>query len=254
MLWFLFHVRSTDIFSPDENGHQQMELLLPEAPYQAIPIEDLHLRAQYANVPRKYDMKLSSTTEETYMKNLYAFEEELLDDDDVASDLGVDEDIVPDSVHSKRPRSTGPARGLHKKKRITALTGTVTNETSIQPQKQTMVSTLPPASATDTKPARMIGKSRSLLTPEYREILRQRRIESSTPKRSVIMMDSGDAGMNTCLLLVSGRVILNHAPRTLSWAMPKRARMNRLKSLRVSHAMNSLTCFSACSTSISIGL
>ena len=114
MLWFLFHVRSTDIFSPDENGHQQMELLLPEAPSQAIPIEDLHLRAQYANVPRKYDMKLSSTTEETYMKNLYAFEEELLDDDDVASDLGVDEDIVPDSVHSKRPRSTGLSQTKHR--------------------------------------------------------------------------------------------------------------------------------------------
>ena len=50
MLWFLFRARMTDIFSPDENGHQQMELLLPEAPCQAIPIEDLHLRAQYANV------------------------------------------------------------------------------------------------------------------------------------------------------------------------------------------------------------
>ena len=217
MLWFLFHVRSTDIFSPDENGHQQMELLLPEAPRQAIPIEDLHLRAQYANVPRKYDMKLTSTTEATYMKNLYAFEEELLDDDDVASDLGVDEDIVPDSLHSKRPRSTGPARGLHKKKRITALTGTVTNETSIQPQKQTMISTLSPASATDTKATRTTGKSRSLLTPEYRQILRQRRIESSTPKRSVIMMDSGDAGMNNMLAAGVGKGHIK--PRATNFVM-----------------------------------
>lgn len=80
-----------------------------------------------------------------------------------------------------------------------------------------MVSTLPPASATDTKPARMIGKSRSLLTPEYREILRQRRIESSTPKRSVIMMDSGDAGMNNMLAAGVGKGHIK--PRATNFVM-----------------------------------
>ena len=194
----LGHVR---VYDPDENGNQPMELILPESPAWPIPIEDPLVRSQFAHMPRKYDMKLTSSTSETYAKNLYAFEEELIDEDDVASDLGVDEDVVPDSFDIKGPRSTGPARGVHKKRRKTALTGTVTNETSVQPQKLQAPVTL----STESKPLLRAGQSRSLLTPEYREILRRRRIESSTPKRSVIMMESGDTGMNNMLAAGVGK-------------------------------------------------
>ena len=194
----LGHVR---VYDPDENGNQPMELILPESPAWPIPIEDPLVRSQFAHMPRKYDMKLTSTTSETYAKNLYAFEEELIDEDDVASDLGVDEDVVPDSVDIKGPRGTGPARGVHRKRRKTALTGTVTNETSVQPQKLQAPVTL----STESKPLLRAGQSRSLLTPEYREILRRRRIESSTPKRSVIMMESGDTGMNNMLAAGVGK-------------------------------------------------
>ena len=194
----LGHVR---VYDPDENGNQPMELILPESPAWPIPIEDPLVRSQFAHMPRKYDMKLTSSTSETYAKNLYAFEEELIDEDDVASDLGVDEDVVPDSVDIKGPRGTGPARGVHKKRRKTALTGTVTNETSVQPQKLQAPVTL----STESKPLLRAGQSRSLLTPEYREILRRRRIESSTPKRSVIMMESGDTGMNNMLAAGVGK-------------------------------------------------
>ena len=194
----LGHVR---VYDPDENGNQPMELILPKSPAWPIPIEDPLVRSQFAHMPRKYDMKLTSTTSETYAKNLYAFEEELIDEDDVASDLGVDEDVVPDSVDIKGPRGTGPARGVHKKRRTTALTGTVTNETSVQPQKLQA----PVTSSTESKPSLRAGQSRSLLTPEYREILRRRRIESSTPKRSVIMMESGDTGMNNMLAAGVGK-------------------------------------------------
>lgn len=194
----LGHVR---VYDPDENGNQPMELILPESPAWPIPIEDPLVRSQFAHMPRKYDMKLTSSTSETYAKNLYAFEEELIDEDDVASDLGVDEDVVPDSVDIKGPRGTGPARGVHRKRRKTALTGTVTNETSVQPQKLQAPVTL----STESKPLLRAGQSRSLLTPEYREILRRRRIESSTPKRSVIMMESGDTGMNNMLAAGVGK-------------------------------------------------
>lgn len=187
------------VYDPDEQGNQPMELILPDAPAWPIPIEDARVRSQFANVPRRYDMRLTSTTDETFAKNLYAFEEELVDDDDVASDLGVDEDVVPDGMNTKRPRSTGPARGVHRKRRTTALTGTVTNETSVQPQKQRVLAST--ASAT----ARAPGQSRSLLTPEYRQILRQRRLESSTPKRSVIMMNNNDVGTNNMLAAGVGK-------------------------------------------------
>lgn len=186
--------------SPDESGQQKMELLLPEAPLPAIPVEDLSARAEFANIPRHYDMRLTSTTQETYEKNLYAFQEEVLDDDDVASELGVDEDIVMNDLSdSKRPRSSGPARLSTKRKRLTYLTGTVTNETALQPQRTTTQTTA------DSKNLAKGGVSRSLLTPEYREILRQRRMDASKPKRTVIMMDDMDAGSNNMLAAGVGK-------------------------------------------------
>ena len=169
-----------------------MELLLPEPPAPAIPIENVVARSQYAGLPRAYDMRLTSSTQDTYLKNLYAFEEEVIDEEDVASDLGEDEDIVVGNpVQSQRRGSAAPARMGPKKKRLTALTGTVSNETALQPQRKVV------APSNDRK-ARVQG-SRSLITPEYREILRNRRIQSSTPKRSVKMMEETDAGGNNML-------------------------------------------------------
>lgn len=188
------------VYDPDEHGQQKMELLLPEGPSPAIPIEDPAQCAKYANIPRRFDMRLTSTTQETFAKNLYAFQEEVLDDEDVASDLGVDEDVVlagaPKPPHS---HTSGPARLSNKKRRLTALTGTVTNETALQPQKT------PPSHLPDSKAPIRAGTSRSLLTPEYREILRKRRLETSKPKRSVMMMDETDAGSNNMLAAGVGK-------------------------------------------------
>lgn len=44
-----------------------------------------------------------------------------------------------------------------------------------------------------------------LITPEYREILRNRRKEASKPKRSVKLMDEGDAGINNMLAAGVGK-------------------------------------------------
>lgn len=188
------------VYDPDENGHQKMELLLPDGPSPAIPIEDPLQCARYANIPRRFDMRLTSTTQETFAKNLYAFQEEVIEDEDAASDLGVDEDVVLAGAPKLQPsHSSGPARLSNKKRRLTALTGTVTNETALQPQKTS------PSNLPDSKASIRAGTSRSLLTPEYREILRKRRLESSKPKRSVMMIDETDAGSNNMLAAGVGK-------------------------------------------------
>ena len=69
-----------------------MELLLPDAPHPAVPISNPVIRSRYANMPRRYDMRLTSTTQETYGKNLYTFQERLVEDDDAASHISVDDD------------------------------------------------------------------------------------------------------------------------------------------------------------------
>ncbi|WFC95046.1 DNA helicase [Malassezia brasiliensis] len=179
-----------------------MELLLPEAPEPAIPVTDPSERAQYANIPRAYDMRLTSSTQDTYLKNLYAFQEQLLDDDD-SIDAGNDDDIDEMSAtdfYRKRNMGAGPARTPNKKKRVTALTGTVTNETALKPQQHNVVED----KKTDTKKPMALG-SRSLITPEYREILRNRHKNSTTPKRTVKMMEETDAGVNNMLAAGVGK-------------------------------------------------
>lgn len=178
-----------------------MELLLPEAPQPAIPVTDASARAQYAQIPRAYDMRLTSSTQDTYLKNLYAFQEQLVDDDE-GSDAGGDEDLDEMSAtdfYRKRALGAGPARTPHKKKRVTALTGSVTNETALQPQRK-----LAQDIKSETKNPSATG-SRSLLTPEYREILRNRHKNSTTPKRTVKMMDERDAGFNNMLAAGVGK-------------------------------------------------
>lgn len=183
-----------------------MELLLPDGPQPAIPVTDPSQRAQYSHVPRAYDMRLTSSTQDTYVKNLYAFQEQLLDDDE-GSDANDDDDVAEMSAtdfYRKRALGAGPARTPNKKKRtffstypgVTALTGTVSNETALQP-KRTI-----PVKAESKKP--MLG-SRSLITPEYREILRNRHKSSTTPKRSVKMMEESDAGVNNMLAAGVGK-------------------------------------------------
>lgn len=163
-----------------------MELLLPDAPQPAIPIENPQIRAQFASVPRAYDMRLTSTTQDTFTKNLYAFEERQVEDDD--ADLGDDEETQ--SYGLAGPLRVG--RPPSKKKRTTALTGMVTNETALQPRIRA-----PQPVKSDVKSG--APNARSMITPEYRNILRNRRNEMSKPKRTVMMMDDSDAGMNNML-------------------------------------------------------
>ena len=96
-----------------------MELLLPEAPQPAIPVPDSSNSSRFANIPRAYDMRLISSTQDTYSKNLYAFQEELVDDDD-ANDHSDDENcegLDAADYYRKRALGSGPARTPNKKKR-----------------------------------------------------------------------------------------------------------------------------------------
>ncbi|WFC99043.1 DNA helicase [Malassezia yamatoensis] len=189
------------VHDPDQNGNQRMELLLPDAPQPAIPVSDASTPSIYGNVPRAYDMRLTSSTQDTYAKNLYAFQEELVNDEDAndePDELDV-EDMSATDFYRKRSMGSGPARIPNKKKRMTALAGTVTNETALQPKRN---------KAPDTKPEEVkpvtLG-SRSLITPEYREIMRNRHKSSTTPKRSVKMMEETDAGLNNMLAAGVGK-------------------------------------------------
>ena len=65
-------------------------------------------------------MRLTSSTQDTYLKNLYAFQEQLLDDDD-SIDAGNDDDIdemsATDFYRKRNLGAAGPARTPNKKKR-----------------------------------------------------------------------------------------------------------------------------------------
>ena len=69
----------------------------------------------------------------------------------------------------------------------------MSNETAIRPQVH--------APGNDTKEP---GK-KMVITPEYREILRNRRKEASNPRRTVKLMDEGDAGINNMLAAGVGK-------------------------------------------------
>jgi transcription initiation factor TFIIF subunit beta len=69
-----------------------MQLLLPEAPEPAIPLEPGHPDLQ-TNYPRSYEMRLTSDQGSSKTRNLYAFRERMEggDEDDDDDDSEVEE-------------------------------------------------------------------------------------------------------------------------------------------------------------------
>ncbi|PKI83675.1 DNA helicase [Malassezia vespertilionis] len=210
------------VYDPDASGTQRMELLLPGQPDAAIPVTNPLLRAQYANVPRAYDMRLTSSTQDTYLKNLYAFQEELVDDEDT---VDLDEDESLDSLAMAKRRTTEPVpKG--KKKRITQLAGTVTNETALLPKR------VMGAQASDSK-SRVGITNRSMLTDEYRSIMRDRSLQSTRPKRTVKMMDEHESGANNMLAAGVGKGHIKSRAANLVYESQARSKQGTEKFARM---------------------
>lgn len=173
------------VYDPDHTGHQRMELLLPEPPLPAIPTEPGQSRdPRWETVPRAYDLKLTADSAATLKRNIFAFREKLQPVD------GGEEGVKKDEEESSDEEG-GRTKKRVKTKRITALCGTVTNEAALQPQIR---------SSADTKPgASGIGNA-APISDSYRSLLRRRREEASTPKRTIKMLDTADAGRHNMLV------------------------------------------------------
>ncbi|UZJ53214.1 hypothetical protein CBS101457_002534 [Exobasidium rhododendri] len=163
------------VYDPDHRGKQRMELLLPPHPEPAIPLPPSHPYLQ-TDIPRKYEMRMTSEQGSTRVRNLYAFKERVEggdeEDDDDFSD---DDDDIPTKGKGKFEEGTSS-----KSRRVVKMVGTVTMEAALKPQMSTTIS--------------MNGNlaSPSGITPEYREVLRKRRIEASKPKHAVKILDESD--------------------------------------------------------------
>lgn len=181
------------VYDPDHTGHQRMELLLPEPPQPAVPTEPGKPRdPKWDTIPRAYDLKLTSDSATTLKRNIYAFREKLQDVHDPsasssssAAPIHKSEESDSDSADEGRAKKRGKTR------RITALCGTVTNEAALQPQIR---------STSDTKPGISSIGNGAPISDSYRELLRRRRAEASTPKRTIKMLDSTDAGRHNMLV------------------------------------------------------
>ncbi|GAC97639.1 transcription factor subunit [Pseudozyma hubeiensis SY62] len=178
------------VYDPDHTGHQRMELLLPDPPAPAIPTEPGKPRnPRWDTVPRAYDLKLTSDSASTLKRNIYAFRETLQDVDPSSSSSGLKK--AEDSDDSSEDES-GRSKKRGKTRRITSLCGTVTNEAALQPQIR--------SSNSDVKPGSTSISGGAPISDSYRELLRRRRLEASTPKRSIKMLDSTDAGRHNMLV------------------------------------------------------
>ncbi|PWN49657.1 hypothetical protein IE53DRAFT_380373 [Violaceomyces palustris] len=175
------------VYDPDHNGHQRMELLLPQNPLPPVPRDPSAGSGPkpWDNIPRAYDLRLTADSMATKARNLYAFKEMVeggreMDDDD-------DEDDDDLASHTK-----AKAKKKGKGRRITALAGTVTNEASLQPQIRV-------ANVGDKKVGMSLSGGAGI-SEEYRELLRKRREEASRPKRTIKMLDDSDAGRTNMLV------------------------------------------------------
>lgn len=192
------------VYDPDHTGHQRMELLLPDPPSPAVPTEPGKPKnPRWDTIPRAYDLKLTSDSAATLKRNIYAFREKLEDVEAAASGsyMKKSEDDSDDTDDD----GSGRAKKRGKTRRITALCGTVTNEAALQPQIRT-------SSNLDMKPSSSsssgIGGG-APISDSYRELLRRRRLEASTPKRTIKMLDSTDTGRHNMLVAGVGGGLAN---------------------------------------------
>ena len=184
------------VYDPDHTGHQRMELLLPDPPAPAIPTEPGKPKnPRYDTVPRAYDLKLTADSAATLKRNIYAFREKVEDlDPTAASSSGSGMKKAEDS-DSDSDGESGRTKKRGKTRRITALCGTITNEAALQPQIRASTS-----ARGDVKPGASGFGSAAPISDSYRELLRRRREEASTPKRTIKMLDSTDAGRHNMLV------------------------------------------------------
>lgn len=175
--------------SADHRGNQRMELLLPQPPEPPIPLPPSHPYLQ-TNYPRKYDLRLTSEQGSARVRNLYAFKERQEGgDEDDDDDVDDDDDMDSGLEDSKSKARAGEERSS-KGRKVVALVGTIANEAALKPQ----------VAPTVVRTGR--GSSSAGLTPEYREVLRKRRLEASKPRASVKVLDESDR--STANMLSSG--------------------------------------------------
>lgn len=150
---------------------------------------------------------------------------EEVDDDEEDEDADLDDD---DDDEIMSAAGAGSARGSRaatpsntnnrypsrKKTKIsTAFAAKITNEAAVKPILSSMSASddsaaasrgvspasIAAAAASDSKPGTLSSGSSSKITPEYREILRRRKMEATKPQRTVKMLDDGDQGANNML-------------------------------------------------------
>lgn len=210
------------VYDTDHKGKQRIELILPSvgAP---IPLPEYDPEVAGRNVkriPRQYEVNLTSEATETAKRNIFAFKEKQEDLDGNGNIKG-DDDI--DTEDDSPDASKGGFKRRKKPKITTAFAGRITNEAAVKPilaSRSEAASTLSsrgvsPAipssslagqsstSSQDSKTGLGLGGTASnraaSFTPEYREILRQRKLAASKPKRTVMMLDDDQEGTNNML-------------------------------------------------------
>lgn len=171
------------VYDADHKGYQRMELHLPQEPEPAFPLPPSHPYLQ-THYPRTYDMRLTSEQDGVRVRNLYAFKERL---------EGGDEDDDDDDLDSGAEDNKGKGRALSeslqgrpKGRRLVSMVGKIANEASVKPQ------VAPPI-------MRIGGGAAAGITPEYRAVLRKRRLEAQKPKRSVKTLDESDKAQTNML-------------------------------------------------------
>ncbi|PWN20677.1 hypothetical protein BCV69DRAFT_277372 [Microstroma glucosiphilum] len=206
------------VYDADSKGHQRIELILPSAPEAPIPLPEYDPASagrDVKRIPRNYDLKLTSEAQQTAKKNIFAFREKHEGDDE--EELDDDEDISSASVSSR------PSWRRKRAKITTAFAGKITNEAAVKPILASMSeassrgvspsilasSAATGAGATDSKTGLGLSGTPSnraaSFTPEYREILRRRKLESTKPKRTVKMLDDADDGAHNMLMAGLGQ-------------------------------------------------
>ncbi|CAO1624273.1 unnamed protein product [Sympodiomycopsis kandeliae] len=192
------------VYDADHKGRQRIELILPSAPDAPIPIPmyDPNVTKEVRRIPRQYDVKLTSEPQETLKRNIFAFKEkqEKREDDE---DSDEDEDDSNDDNSDLEASRNNLRRGRKKKMKVsTSFAGKITNEAAVKP----ILSSASNSSTNVKNENKSIlsgggdrSSSTSSFTPEYREILRRRRLEASKPKRTVKMLDESDTGANNML-------------------------------------------------------
>lgn len=184
------------VYDADHKGYQRMELLLPQEPEPAFPLPPSHPYLQ-THYPRTYDMRLTSEQDGIRVKNLYAFKERLEGGDEDEDDDDDDLDSGMEDNKGKGRSGSASLQGRRKGRRLVSMVGKIANEASVKPQVATPI-------------MRIGGGAAAGITPEYREVLRKRRLEAQKPKRTVKTLDESDRAQTN--MLTSG--VSSHANRT----------------------------------------